>query len=149
ELGFVVPQFRIRDAIDLPPHQYRIVLGGVPLGGAAIRADKVLAIDAGDVLSESVLAGETTHDPSFGCPAIWIDRNQKDQAIAQGYLTVDPGTVIATHLNQMLSHKPEQLLGPDQVHDLMMSVKEHSSQLVDTIYPQPLSLAALTRLLRS
>ncbi len=149
DLGFVVPQFRIRDAIDLPPYQYRIVLGGVPLGGSTVRADKVLAIDAGDVRPDSILPGETTHDPSFGCPAVWIHRTQKDEAIALGYLTVDPGTVIATHLNQLLSNKPEQLLGPDQVHDLMMSVKEHSSQLVDTVYPQPLSLAALTRLLRS
>jgi flagellar biosynthesis protein FlhA len=150
ELGFIVPQFRIRDALELPPNDYRIVLGGVPLGGASIRSDKVLAIDAGDVLSSGVaLAGESTRDPSFGCPAVWIDKAQKDHAIADGYLTVDAGTVVATHLNQLLAMQPEQLLGPDQVHDLLMSVKEHASQLVETVYPQPLSLAALTRVLRA
>lgn len=149
ELGFVVPQFRIRDAIDLPPNDYRILLGGVPLGGASIRADKALAIDAGDVLSGTSLAGENTRDPSFGCPAIWIDKAQKDHAVAQGYLAVDAGTVVATHLNQLLSRQPEQLLGPDQVHTLLQSIKEHASQLVETVYPQPLGLAAITRLLRS
>ena len=80
---------------------------------------------------------------------MWIDRSQKDFAIAQGYLTVDAGTVIATHLNQLLSQQPEQLLGPDQVHDLLQSVKEHAAQLVETVYPQPLGLAALTRVLRT
>jgi flagellar biosynthesis protein FlhA len=149
ELGFIVPQFRIRDAIELPPNDYRIVLGGVPLGGASIRGDKVLAIDAGDVLNTTALLGESTRDPSFGCPAVWIDKAQKDHAIAEGYLAVDSGTVVATHLNQLLTLQPEQLLGPDQVHDLLMSVKDHASQLVETVYPQPLSLAALTRILRA
>lgn len=149
ELGFIVPQFRIRDAIELPPNDYRILLGGVPLGGASVRADKVLAIDAGDVQHHTALLGEKTTDPSFGCPALWIDPAQKDLAIAEGYLAVDPGTVIATHLNQLLSQQPEKLLGPDQVHDLLQSVKDHAGQLVDTVYPQPLSLAALTQLLRS
>ena len=149
ELGFIVPQFRIRDAIELPPNDYRILLGGVPLGGGNIRPDKVLAINAGDVLPGSTLAGETTRDPSFGCPALWIEKAHKDHAIAEGYLTVDAGTVVATHLNQMLSQQPEQLLGPDQVHDLLNSVREHAAQLVETVHPQPLSLAALTRLFRS
>ncbi len=149
ELGFIVPQFRIRDAIELPPNEYRILLGGVSLGGASIRPDKVLAIDAGDVLPDTALVGETTQDPSFGCPSVWIERAQKDYAIAQGYLTVDAGTVVATHLNQLLSQRPEQLLGPDQVHELLQSVKEHASQLVETVYPQPLSLAALTRVMRT
>lgn len=149
ELGFIVPQFRIRDAIELPPNDYRILLGGVPLGGGNIRPDKVLAINAGDVLPGSTLAGEATRDPSFGCPALWIEKAHKDHAIAEGYLTVDAGTVVATHLNQMLSLQPEQLLGPDQVHDLLQSVREHAAQLVETVHPQPLSLAALTRLFRS
>lgn len=149
ELGFIVPQFRIRDAIELSPNDYRILLGGVPLGGSSILPDKILAIDAGEALPEPALLGERTRDPSFGCPAVWIDRAQKDHAIAHGYLTVDAGTVIATQLNQLLGNQPEQLLGPDQVHTLLESVKEHASQLVDTVFPQPLSLAAITRLLRA
>lgn len=149
DLGFIVPQFRIRDAIDLSPNDYRVLLGGVPLGGSSIRPDKVLAIDAGDVLPGNAMAGEETRDPSFGCPALWIDRAQKDHATAQGYLTVDAGTVIATHLNQLLAAHPESLLGPDEVRDLLDGVKDHAGQLVETIFPQPLSLAAITRLLKA
>ncbi len=149
ELGFIVPQFRIRDTIELSPNEYRIMLGGVPLGGDTIMPDKVLAIDTGDNTVGTDLPGEPARDPSFGCPAVWIDPAQKDHAIAQGYLTVDSGTVIATHLNQLISQQPEQLLGPDQVHDLLMGVKEHAAQLVETIYPQPLTLAAITRILRA
>lgn len=147
--GFIVPQFRVRDALDMPPHDYRIMLGGVNLGGARIRADKVLAIDAGEVRPGHTLKGEATRDPSFGCPALWIDPAQRDQATAEGFLTVDAGTVIATHLNQLLAERPQDLLGPDQVRDLVEALKEHSAGLVETVYPQPLTLSALTRLLRA
>ena len=147
--GFIVPQFRVRDALDVAPHEYRIVLGGVNLDGAAIRADKVLAIDAGEARSGHALRGEATRDPSFGCPALWIEPAARDHAIAEGFLTVDAGTVIATHLNQLLTERPQDLLGPDEVRALVDAVKEHSAGLVETIHPQPLSLAALTRLLRA
>ena len=147
--GFVVPQFRVRDALDLAPGDYRIVLGGVPLGGGTIRPDRILAIDAGEARQEHSLRGEDTRDPSFGCPALWIDPAARDQAIAEGFLTVDASTVIATQLNQLLSARPQDLLGPDEVRALLDAVKEHSSGLVETVYPQPLSLAAVTRLLRA
>jgi flagellar biosynthesis protein FlhA len=147
--GFVVPQFRVRDALDLPPGDYRIMLGGVPLGGATIRPERILAINVGDARDNHSLSGEETIDPSFGCPALWIDAAARDQAIAEGFLTVDASTVIATHLNQSLSDRPQELLGPDEVRALIDGVKEHSSGLVETIHPQPLSLAALTRLLRA
>ena len=147
--GFIIPQFRVRDMLDMPPHDYRIVLGGVALGGATIRADKVLAIDAGEARKNHTLRGEETIDPSFGCPALWIDPAARDHAIAEGFLTVDAGTVIATHLNQLLSERPQDLLGPDEVKTLLESLKDHAAGLVETVYPQPLSLAALTRLLRA
>src|SRR5690606_35363756 len=86
---------------------------------------------------------------SFGCPALWIDPGARDHAIAEGFLTVDTSTVIATHLNQLLAERAQDLLGPDEVKALLDSVKEHSAGLVETIHPQPLSLAGLTRLLRA
>ncbi len=147
--GFVVPQFRVRDALELAPGDYRILLGGVPLGGASIRADSVLAIDTGDARPGHGITGEATRDPSFGCDALWIDPAQRDQAIAQGFLTVDASTVIATHLNQSLAARPQDLLGPDEVRAILEGVKERAAGLVETIHPQPLSLAALTRLLRA
>ena len=147
--GFVVPQFRVRDTLDMPPNDYRILLGGVPLGGGSIRADKILAIDAGEARDGHLLRGEETRDPSFGCPALWIDAAARDHAIADGFLTVDPSTVVATHLNQLLSERPQTLLGPDEVRALLDGIKDHSSGLVETVYPQPLSLAAITRVLRA
>ena len=147
--GFVVPQFRVRDALDLPPSDYRIMLGGVPLGSGSIRSERILAINVGDARDNHGLSGEETRDPSFGCPALWIDAALRDQAIAEGFLTVDASTVVATHLNQLLGDRPQELLGPDEVRALIDGVKEHSSGLIETIHPQPLSLAALTRLLRA
>ncbi len=147
--GFILPQFRLRDAIDVPPNDYRIRLGGVPLGGATIRADRVLAIDAGDARPGHAVQGEATTDPSFGCAALWIEPAQRDLAIAEGFLTVDASTVIATHLNQLLSARSQDLLGPDEVKALIDAVKEHSASLIETIFPAPLTLAAITRLLRT
>lgn len=147
--GFIVPQFRVRDALDVGPYEYRIVLGGVNLGGAQIRADRVLAIDAGEARPGHTLHGEETRDPSFGCPALWIDPAERDHAVAEGFLTVDAGTVIATHLNQLLTERPQDLLGPDEVRGLVEGLKVHSAALVETVHPQPLSLAALTRVLRA
>ncbi|WP_338467684.1 flagellar biosynthesis protein FlhA [Novosphingobium sp. ZN18A2] len=147
--GFVVPQFRVRDALELPPNDYRIVVGGVPVGGASVRADKMLAIDAGEARENHGLQGEETVDPSFGCPALWIEPAERDRAIAEGFLTVDAGTVIATHLNHLLSERPQDLIGPDEVRAILDTVKERAPGLVETIHPQPLSLGALTRLLRA
>ncbi|HEY0958313.1 MAG TPA: flagellar biosynthesis protein FlhA [Novosphingobium sp.] len=147
--GFVVPQFRVRDAIDMPPYDYRIMLGGVPLGGFTVRSDRIMAINAGEARDNHSLKGDETHDPSFGCPALWVDPAARDQAIAEGFLTVDASTVIATHLNQLLAERPQTLLGPDEVRTLLDAVKEHSAGLIETIHPQPLSLAAITRLLRA
>jgi flagellar biosynthesis protein FlhA len=147
--GFVVPQFRVRDSLDMPPSDYRIMLGGVPLGGSTIHADRTLAIDAGEARHGHGVKGEATVDPSFGCPALWIDPAQRDLAIAEGFLTVDASTVIATHLNQLLTERPQALLGPDEVRALLDKVKERAAGLVETVYPAPLSLAAITRTFRA
>jgi len=147
--GFVVPQFRIKDSFDLPPDRYRVTLGGAPLGSGQLRPDLMLAIDTGAAGATTSLRGEETRDPSFGCPAIWIEPGARDLAVAEGYLVVDAESVIATHVNQLLSARPQELLGPDQVRELLDTVRERHSQLVETITPQPLSLAAITRLLRA
>ena len=147
--GFIVPQFRVRDSLDVAPNDYRILLGGVPLGGMTIRLDKVMAIDAGESNPTANLQGDVTRDPSFGCPARWIDPAQRDLAIAEGFLTVDGSTIIATHLNQLLSERPQALLTPDEVKALLDGLKTRAAGLVETVYPSPLTLAAMTRLLRN
>ncbi|OZA71433.1 MAG: flagellar biosynthesis protein FlhA, partial [Sphingomonadales bacterium 39-62-4] len=144
--GFIVPQFRVRDSLELAPNTYRVLLGGVPIAVGDMRPEKVLAIDAGEANPDHGLRGEATRDPSFGCPAIWIEPAQRDLAIAEGFLTVDASTVIATHLNQVLGDRPSALLGPDEVKSILEGVKDRSAGLIETIHPQPMSLGALTRL---
>ncbi|OYW16364.1 MAG: flagellar biosynthesis protein FlhA [Novosphingobium sp. 12-64-8] len=147
--GFIVPQFRVRDSLELPPNDYRILLGGVMIGGGSMRPDRILAIDAGEAREDHGLRGEPTRDPSFGCPALWIEPSQRDHAIAEGFLTVDAGTVVATHLNQLLGDRPAAMLGPDEVRAILDGVKERSAGLVETIHPNPLSLGAMTRLFQA
>lgn len=147
--GFVVPQFRIRDSLELPANEYRIMLGGVEMARAEARPDAVLAIDTGEVSRNHGLSGQPTTDPSFGCPALWISPAEKDHAVAEGFLTVAADTVIATHLNQLLRERGQQLLGPEEVRSLLDAVKERAPGLVEAIHPDPLSLAAITRTLRA
>ncbi len=149
ELGFVLPQFRIKDSLDLGAQDYAIALGGVSIAKGSVRPGKMLAIDAGDVRTGHGLSGEATIDPSFECPALWIDTADRDHAVAEGFLTVDPGTVIATHANQTLLARCADLLGPVEVRELLDDLKERSPALVEAIHPDPLSLAALTRLFRA
>lgn len=155
QFGFVLPQFRVRDVMELSAHSYRVTLGGVVLGQADIRPDKLLAIDTGEVVAQTSLAGTegisgvATTDPSFGCPAVWIAPADRESAVAEGYLVVDPSTVIATHLNQLLLSRGEQLLGPEEVRALLDALRERAPGLVEAIHPDPLSLPALTRILRA
>ena len=147
--GFVVPQFRIRDSLELPANEYRIMLGGVELARAEARPDALLAIDTGEVRRDHTLVGQPTTDPSFGCPALWIALGEKDHAVAEGFLTVQADTVIATQLNQLLQERGEQMLGPEEVRSMLDTVKARSPGLVEAIHPDPLSLAAVTRMLRA
>jgi flagellar biosynthesis protein FlhA len=147
--GFVVPQFRVRDSFDMPPTTTASCWAACRWAGHDPPRP-----DTGDRRGRSARGSQADRrgdgiDPSFGCPALWIDPAQRDHAIAEGFLTVDASTVIATQLNQLLGERPQALLGPDEVRAILDAVKEHASGLVETVYPQPLSLAALTRLLRA
>ena len=149
DLGFVLPQFRIRDSLDLPASDYAVLLGGVSIARGQVRPGKLLAIDAGDVRPGHGLTGEPTRDPSFDCPALWIAPAARDHAVAEGFLVVDPASVIATHANQALLAEAHQLLGPDEVREWVDGLKARSPALVEAVHPDPLPLAALTRTLRA
>ncbi|HSF11728.1 MAG TPA: flagellar biosynthesis protein FlhA [Erythrobacter sp.] len=149
DLGFVLPQFRIRDSLDLAAQDYAVLMGGVSIARGSVRPGKLLAIDAGDVRPGHGLTGEATRDPSFDCPALWIAPSARDHAIAEGFLVVDPSTVIATHANQALLADAHQLLGPDEVREWVDGLKARAPALVEAVYPDPLPLAALTRMLRA
>ncbi|MEO1489187.1 MAG: flagellar biosynthesis protein FlhA [Pseudomonadota bacterium] len=149
ELGFVLPQFRIRDSLDAGAKDYAIRLGGITIANGIAKPGKLLAIDTGDVRRGHALKGEATRDPSFDCPALWIDPAKRDHAIAEGFLAVDPSTVIATHANQALLAQAHELLGPEEVRALLDAIKETSPALVEAVHPEPMTLAALTRLFRA
>ncbi|MHA7820932.1 MAG: flagellar biosynthesis protein FlhA [Erythrobacter sp.] len=149
DLGFVLPQFRIRDSLDLGPNDYRVMLGGLAIAQGSAKPSKLLAIDTGEVRPDHGVAGEVTRDPSFDCPALWIEPAMRDHAVAEGFLTVDTSTVIATHANQELLEVSHQLLGPEEVRAMIDDLKERAPALIEAIHPDPLSLAALTRIFRA
>ena len=138
ELGFVMPQVRVHDDINLAPYTYRIIIGGVVVGEDQVQPDEMLALDTGQAASR--MPGKAAKDPTFGLDAVWIATGDADAATGAGYLVVDPGTVIATHLNQMLRQNAADLLGPDEVQTLLDGLKERAAQLVAALSPQPLSL---------
>ena len=146
ELGFVVPQVRVRDDINLAPYTYRIMLNGVCLGEDQVAPDEMLALDTGQAYG--ALQGKTAKDPTFGLDATWISTSDADAATGMGYLVVDPGTVMATHLNHALGQNAADLLGPDEVQALLDGLKERAAQLVASLSPAPLPLTTLTQVLR-
>ncbi len=149
DLGFVLPQFRIRDSLDASANEYRVLLGGLPIAQGTAKPSRLLAIDTGDVRPGHGVNGEPTRDPSFDCPALWIDPSARDHAVSEGFLTVDPSTVIATHANQELLAQSHQLLGPEEVRALIDDLKDRAPALIEAIHPDPLSLGALTRIFRA
>jgi len=124
-------------------------MGGVSSARGSVSPGKLLAIDAGDVRPGNGLTGEPTRDPSFDCPALWIAPAARDHAVAEGFLVVDPASVIATHANQALLAEAHQLLGPDEVREWVDGLKARAPALVEAVTPDPLPLAALTRTLRA
>lgn len=154
ELGFVLPQFRIRDSLDAGANDYAVQLGGIAVARGSVKPGKLLAIDTGDVRSSPPyadlgFAGDLTRDPSFDCPALWIEPGARDLATAEGFLCVDASTVIATHANQELLTQSHQLLGPSEVSAIVDDLKARAPALIEAVHPDPLSLAALTRVLRA
>ena len=147
DLGFVVPQVRVRDDINLAPFTYRIVINGVVVGEDQASPDEMLALDTGQAVAP--IRGKEAKDPTFGLDARWISAADADAATAAGYLVVDAGTVMATHLNQLLIQNAADLLGPDEVQSLLDGLKDRAGQLVASLCPQPVSLTTLTQVLRA
>jgi flagellar biosynthesis protein FlhA len=147
ELGFLVPSVHIRDNLDLPPNHYRLSLLGVPMGEAEIQPGKDLAINPGTVYGE--LQGIPTTDPAFGLEAVWIDPALRDQAQTLGYTVVDASTVVATHLSQMIQDNAHELIGHEEVQELLNILKRSYPKLVESLTPKPLGLSVITRVLQN
>ena len=147
ELGFLIPAVHIRDNLDLAPNVYRINLSGVPVGESVIYPDKELAINAGRVFGP--LQGIATRDPAFGMEAIWIDAASRDHAQALGYTVVDPSTVIATHLSFVIQSHANEILGHEEVQQLLNGLAKSTPKLVEDLVPRVLPLSAVVRVLQS
>ncbi len=147
ELGFLVQSVHIRDNLDLAPNAYRITLNGVPVGESEVYVDREMAINPGKVFGE--LKGTPTRDPAFGLDAIWIDAGQRDQAQTMGYTVVDASTVVATHLSELLQSHAHELLGHDEVQQLLDNLAELAPKLVEDLVPKLLPLAVVLRVLQN
>jgi flagellar biosynthesis protein FlhA len=147
ELGFLVQPVRIRDALNLEPDQYHIVLNGVTRAKGEVRVGKELAISPGTVYGE--LEGEKTKDPAFGLDAVWIEASQSDYARTLGYTVVDSSTTIATHLNKILRENASELLGRDETQQLLDKLSKKTPKLVEDLVPGKLPLGTVTKVLQN
>ncbi|WP_271408446.1 flagellar biosynthesis protein FlhA [Pseudomonas sp. Q1-7] len=147
EMGFLMPSVHIRDNLDLLPNAYRLTLMGVSVAEAEVYPDRELAINPGQVFG--TLNGIAAKDPAFGLEAVWIDVNQRDQAQSLGYTVVDASTVVATHLNQVLHKHAHELLGHEEVQQLMQNLAKSSPRLAEELVPGMVSLSTLLKVLQA
>jgi flagellar biosynthesis protein FlhA len=147
ELGFLIPSVHIRDNLDLAPNAYRITLMGVPVGETEIQPERDMAINPGQVFGS--LPGQPTKDPAFGLDAVWIESSQRDQAQSLGYTVVDSSTVVATHLSHILQEHAAEMLGHEEVQQLLDKLSKSAPKLVEDLVPKQLSLAAVLKVLQS
>ncbi|MEH6625204.1 MAG: flagellar biosynthesis protein FlhA [Motiliproteus sp.] len=146
DLGFLVPAVHIRDNLDLMPSAYRITLMGVSVGESEVYPDRELAINPGQVFGK--LKGIETRDPAFGLEAVWIEVGQREHAQTLGFTVVDPSTVVATHLNQVMSQHANELLGHEEVEQLLELLGKASPKLAEAL-PAKLSVSLLLKVLQN
>ena len=147
ELGFLIQPVRIRDNLDLEPNTYHLLVNGVLRGRGQSYSGKELAINPGHITTP--IEGLATKEPAFGLDAFWIEPSQRDHARTLGYTVVDPPTAIATHLNSLLYSASPELLGHDEVQQILDKTAERSPKLVENLVPAKLTLAVVTRTLQN
>ena len=147
EVGFLVSPVHIRDNLELKPNSYRILLKGVEVGQGEAYAGQLMAINPGRVAG--TLNGAVTTDPAFGLPAVWIDPAQREQAQAYGYTVVDASTVVATHLNHLILTHAGELLGRQEVQQLLDHLAKEMPKLVEDLVPKVLPLGTLQKVLQA
>ena len=146
ELGMLIPQIRIRDDIRLPANEYVIKLRGAEIARAEVMPRFLLALDTGGVIQQ--IDGMDTIDPSFGMPAKWIAAGRRAEAESFGHVVVEPSTMVATHLMETLKANAAELLGRQDVQEMVETLKRTHPALVDEILPAKLSLGVLHRVLQ-
>jgi len=147
DVGFLAPPVHIRDNLELKPSAYRITLKGVEVGSGESLNGQFLAINPG--MASGTLPGLVTTDPAFGLPATWIDASLRDEAQSMGYTVVDAGTVVATHLNHLITSHASELLGRAEVQALLDHLAKDSPKLVEDLVPKVVSLSTLQKVLQN
>lgn len=147
EIGFLPPAVHIRDNLELKPVAYRISLKDVEIGQGEAYLGQFLAINPGVV--SGTLPGINTTDPAFNLPAIWIDASLRDQAQVMGYTVVDASTVVATHLNHLITQHAAELLGRQEVQALLDHMATDSPKLVEDLTPKLMTVSQLQKVLQN
>ncbi|MFZ6748395.1 flagellar biosynthesis protein FlhA [Undibacterium sp. Ren11W] len=147
EVGFLSPPVHIRDNLELRPSAYKITLKGVDVGVGEANSGQYLAIDPGMV--SGTLPGVVTTDPAFGLPAVWIEASMREHAQALGYTVVDAGTVIATHLNHLITSHAAELLGRHEVQQLLDHLAKDTPKLIEDLVPKLLPLSVVQKVLQN
>ena len=147
ELGTVVPIIRLRDNIQLNPNQYIIKIKGIQISEGEILFDHYMAMNPGYV--EEEITGIPTFEPSFHLPAIWITEGQRERAESMGYTVVDPPSIIATHLTEIIRQYISELLTRQDVQNLVNNLKESNPSLVEELIPKLLGLGEIQKVLQN
>ncbi|MCX7841513.1 MAG: flagellar biosynthesis protein FlhA [Clostridia bacterium] len=145
ELGMIVPIIRLRDNIQLPPNEYVIKIKGVEVSRGELMFDHFLAMNSG--MAEEDLDGIKTVEPAFGLPAIWISESQRDRAEMLGYTVVDPPSIIATHLTEIIKKFSHELLGRQEVQTLIDNVKQNYPAIVDELVPKVMTIGEIQKVI--
>ncbi len=147
ELGVVVPIIRLRDNIQLNPNQYIIKIKGVQISEGEILFDHYMAMNPG--MAEEEITGIPTFEPSYHLPALWITESQRERAESLGYTVVDPPSIIATHLTEIVRSHIDELLTRQDVQNLINNVKESNPVLVDELIPKLLGIGEVQKVLQN
>jgi len=147
ELGAVVPIIRLRDNIQLNPNQYIIKIKGIQVSEGEILFDHYMAMNPGYV--EEEITGIPTFEPSFHLPAIWITETQRERAESMGYTVVDPPSIIATHLTEIIKSHLDELMTRQDVQNLINNVKENNQTLVEELVPKLLGVGEIQKVLQN
>lgn len=147
ELGCVVPTIRLRDNIQLNPNQYVIKIKGVAVSDGEILFDHYMAMNPGYV--EEEITGIPTFEPSFHLPALWITESQRERAESYGYTVVDPPSIIATHLTEVIRRHLDELLTRQDVQNLINNIKDANDTLVGELVPKLLSVGEIQKVLQN
>jgi flagellar biosynthesis protein FlhA len=146
ELGFVIPAVHIKDNLQLRPHEYSLLMRGIEVGRGEVMMGHYLAVSSAKV---EPIEGLPTKEPAFGLPAYWISDKEVENAQVRGYMVVDPATVIATHLTEMIKSHAWELLTRTEVQSVLDNVSKNYPKLVDELIPTQLTLGTVQRVFQN